>query len=466
MSHLRRFSGPLIALSLIVPLLVLTAAPAGAQDDDDPPPLTVFVFANVMTNADRVGQPDEDWQVRVSIRTLSDCAPTRGEGNHDTYWIDAGSEAGARLSLEECVFSIAAAMRDASLDRDCIVTAQLAWGRNPSEADYEEGTLLTSSRPDGESRLAIRRKPGSGCVRPNRTHFFITGSDIVETLPDASNDANLLALAQRAAGLAEFVVRVDPDPLPDAVLPPGCDRVTTFDVLGNGQRVAAVVHEADGSCPLRASVPNPPAPFEAPEGRAVAFDGADRNILVDLSRLVRLRPARIAIIQNVAGSLNRGAVSYAIGRSCGDASTTGPSAGGATSPLYEGRFTVHGPHVPAFGATAVYPVGTASATSTAVVGCSVSVTISGVPAGCSVAGGPTQTLTWSADAPIEHFDFEFDVRCGTGATPAAPPPAPPTTPNTDPPAEDAELMTETDAPTGTGDRPAETGGPPRHAPTG
>ena len=76
---------------------------------------------------------------------------------------------------------------------------------------------------------------------------------------------------------------------------------------------------------------------------------------------------------------------------------------------------MHGPHVPTFGATAVYAVGTESATSTEVVGCSVTVTVSGVPAGCSVAGGSTQTLTWSADAPFDHFDFEFDIGCGVGA---------------------------------------------------
>ena len=466
MSHLRRIHWPLIVLSLLLPVLVLVAAPAAAQNDDDPPPLTIFVFANVMTNAERRSLPDEDWQVRVSIRTLSGCTPTRGDGAHDTYWIGTRSEAGARLSLQECVFSITAVARDASRDLDCSVPAQLAWGRNPNEADYEEGTLLTSSRPAGESRISIRREPNSGCARPNRTHFFILGSDIVEALPADSADDNLLTLARRAAELTEFMVRVEPDPSPDAQLPPGCDRETTVRVLGNGERAPAVLHDATARCPLRATVPDAPAPFEAPQGRGVEFDGAGRNILVDLSRLVRLSPARIVIIQDVTGSVNRGAISYAITRSCGEASTSLPTAGGATSPLYEGRYTVHGPHVPAFGATAVYPVGATSATSTAVVGCSVSVTISEVPAGCSLPGGPTQTLTWSADAPFEHFDFEFDLRCGDGATPAAPSPVPPTTATTDPPAEDAELMTEMEDSTAIDAQPEETGGPPRDAPTG
>ena len=149
---------------------------------------------------------------------------------------------------------------------------------------------------------------------------------------------------------------------------------------GDGKRVPAVVSGATDPCPLRVTGSGASPPFEVPEGRAVGFDGAGRNILVDVTRLARLSPARIVIIQDVTGSLNRGSVSYAISRSCGDASTDEPSADGATTPLYLGRFTVHGPRLPAFGATAVYPVGAESATSTDVVGCSVTVTVSGVPA--------------------------------------------------------------------------------------
>ena len=464
MPHPRRLHGPLTVLSLLVSVLVLAGAPAAAQDDDDdpPPPLTVFVFANVMTNADRIAEPDEDWEVQVSIRTLNECVPTRGDGDHDTYWIDARSEAGTRLSLEECVFSIAAAVRDASRDGDCRYTAQLAWGSNPGDADYEEGTLLTAARPDGESRLSIRRKPGSGCVRGNRTHFFITGADIVEALPDDSNDGNLLALAERAAELTEFAIRVAPDPSADVELHPGCDRTTWVSVPGNGERASAAVHDAGAPCPLRATGIDPPSAFEAPQGSGVTFDGAGRNILVDVTRLVRLRPARIVIIQDVAGSVNRGDVSYAITRTCGSVSTSLPAAGAATSPLYEGRYTVHGPHVPTFGATATYAVGAISGTS-GVVGCSVSVTVNGVPAGCSIAGGHTQTLTWSAAAPFDHFDFEFDIRCASGTTPVPAPQEPSAIPGAAPSAED---MTEADDVAGTADPPAETVGPPRDAATG
>ena len=418
MSHLRRISGSLLALALIVPAMVLATAPAAAQDDDEyriPAPL-VFVFANVMTNAERVGQADENWQVRVSIRTLNDnCTPTLGDLPGDTRWIEAGGEAGALLSVWECIFSITATIRDASVAQGCILTAQLAWGRTPDDADYEEGPLLTSSRPDGEQRVSIRRDPGARCATPNRAHFVIDGSDIVEPLPAASADADLLALARRAAELSEFEIRVEPDDSTGSRLPAGCDQTTTVDVRGDGKRVPAVVSGATDPCPMRVTGSGASPPFEVPQGRAVGFDGAGRNILVDVTRLARLQPARIVIIQDVTGSLNRGSVSYAVNRSCGDASTDEPSADGATTPLYLGRFTVHGPRLPAFGATAVYPVGAESATSTEVVGCSVTVTVSGVPAGCSVAGGPTQTLTWSAGAPFDHFDFEFDIGCGPGA---------------------------------------------------
>ncbi len=416
MSHLRRFYGPLTVLSLLVSTLVLATAPAAAQDDDYqiPPPI-VFVFANVMTNADRIGQPDEDWQVQVSIRTLNDtCTPTRGDLPGNSRWIEAGGETGALLSVWECLFSFTAVIRDASVAQQCNVAAELAWGRDPDDADYDEGPLLTSSRPDGETRISIRRQPNSFCARPNHTNFVIHGSGIVEPLPAGSADDDLLALARRAAELAEFEISVAPDPSPGARLPAGCDRTTTVNVAGDGKRVPAVVSDTGESCPLRAMASDAPAPFEARRGLGVEFDGAGRNILVAVSRLFGLSPARIAIIQDVTGSLNRGGVSYAISRSCGDASTAEPSARDAATPLYLGRFTVHGPHLPAFGATAIYPVGAESATSTDVVGCSVTVTVSGVPAGCAVAGGPTQTLTWSADAPFEHFDFEFDIGCGVG----------------------------------------------------
>ena len=484
MSHLRRFCGPLTVMSLLVPIVALVAAPVAAQDDDDRTrPLTVFVFSNVMTNADRDTGPDEDWQVRVSVRPLGQCRPTRGDIGGDIPWLDVRSEAGALLSLEECVFSISATVRDASRTRDCVYRGQLAWGPNPREVDFVDDRLLTISRPDDETRISIRREPNGPCGAPTRTHFFISPDDIVEDLPDASADEDLLALARRAAALTEFRIRVEADPSSDRPASPGCDGVTTFTVRGDGQRVATVLHNvvSAGSCPLRATVVDAPAPFEAPEGSSVTFDGGNPNILVNLSRLVRLRPARIAIIQDVDGSNNRGAVTYSINRSCGNVSVTSPATG-AVSELYEGRFAVHAPHSPAFGAGSIFAVGASGATSTSLVGCSARVTISGVPAGCSVAGGNTRRLTWSAADPFEHFDFEFVIRCGEAATATTPstlaPPSRPTT-TTQPPAEEAQPMAEDaqplaeeaqpleeDPPAGSSGDATDAIGPPLDSPTG
>ena len=426
MSNFRRLFGPLTALSLLIPLLVLSAAPAAAQDDDEeePPPITPVVLVNVMTNAERENAKDEDWRVRVSLRPLSKCTPTVGHGTYDTPWIQARTGAVAKLSLQECVYRISAVVRDASIEGGCSYPPQLAWGREPSDADYVDDSLLSFSRPANESTLSIRRKPDSPCLQQNRTYFIIRGGDLVAALPGASADAELLAAARRAAALSEFTVRVEPDPPTGTAPVPGCDRTSEFTVRGDVQPVPVVLHNATGECPLRASVVDAPPAFRVFDERSVSFDGAGLNILVDLSYLLGLTPARIVIIQDVRGSQNRGAVSYAVTRSCGGASTSAPAAGGATSPLVEGRYTVHGSHVPAFGATATYAVG-ASSSASSVSGCSVTVTMSGLPGTCSVAGGGTQTLTWSATDPIEHFDFEFDIGCGGAVPPTASEPTPP-----------------------------------------
>ena len=426
MSNLRRFLGPLIALSLLIPLLVLSAAPAAAQDDDPPPPITVFVLANVMTNALKADNTYEKWQVQVTVRPITGCVPGRGDNQLITAWLDAGHEAAASLSLTECVFEISAVVHENSGSRPCSSIAQLAWGAHTADsgsAEWVDGAVLTLSRPDDESRLSIRRKPGIGCVQPNRTHFTIRAGEVVAPLPAGSADAALLALARRAAEIAAFTVRVEPDYPAGAAMPPGCaGNTTTFTVRGDGVRVAQIVQRTGSACRLRASVVAAPAPFRAVEGRSVSFDGSGANILVDLSSLVRLPHARISIVQDVRGSANRGTVSYAIARSCGDATADPPPTGAPpTVALDEGRFTVHSPDVAALGPTAAHPVGAASVTSGRIVGCSVQVTAANLPGGCTMAGGNTQELTWTAADPIRHFDFEFDVSCGSVPPRTGPP---------------------------------------------
>ena len=413
MSHLRRINRLVIVLSLLVPTLVLTATPAAAQDDDERRhPITVFVFSNVITNAEREEDDDERWQVQVSIRSLRDCNPEQGDRALTTRWLDAGDEAGARLSLEECVFEISATVRDASRSTECGYAAQLAWGTNPADSSFAEGPVLTSSRPADESRLAIRRTPGTGCAGSSRTLFAVDGTAVVRDLPEGSADSDLLELARRAAAIAEFDVLVEADYASGDDVPSGCDTTASVVVRGDGVRVTQSAPRTDKTCSRSASIVDATAPFEIVEGAAERFDDSGANILVDLTSLVRMPHARIAIVQDVNGSGNRGQVSYSITRSCGDvllASTP------ATSTLYEGRFTVHSPDSPAFGPTAVYPAVAASATSGTIVGCTVSVTASGVPGDCSVAGARTRTLTWTAANQLRNFDFEFDIDCGTTA---------------------------------------------------
>ena len=139
---------------------------------------------------------------------------------------------------------------------------------------------------------------------------------------------------------------------------------------------------------------------------------------------MRIESARIAIVQDVRESGNRGEVTYTITRSCGDTTFDSPAPQGSSSTLFEGRFTVHSPDYPQFGPVATYPAVAAGSTSTSVVGCSVTVTVGAVPAGCLVVGGITQTLTWTAADPIAHFDFEFDFYCGGTAPPPTPAPLP------------------------------------------
>ena len=466
MSHHGSFSRSVAVLSLLASTLTLMTTHAAAQDDDDErvPPVTILVVTNAMVNADKQDGDEEKWQARVTVRPLSGCVPRRGDARYQSSWLNAGEQGAVRLSLTECVFEVSAVLREASGSTECTYVAQLAWGRNPADSAYGGGRVLTSSRPGDESRLSIRRSPGSACSRPNRTHFIIRGAGSVDELPDGSADADLAALARRAAEIVEFQVRVAPDYAPGDLVPTGCGETTTFAVSSDGQRVPEVVQHTRASCRLRASVVAAPAPFEAIGGAGVSFDGSVPNVLVDLTSLVRLPYARIAIIQDVAGSGNRGAVSYVVARSCGNVAADTAPRKTTESVLHEGRFTVHSPDLAAFGPIAVHPVGAASLTSGEIVGCSVSVTISNVPEGCVVAGRPARTQTWTAADPVRHFDFEFAISCGTAPAtpattqPAVAPTAPPTTAST-------ASTTQAPAPTAT-TQPATRPGPLKDIATG
>ena len=480
MSRLRHSTSTLAVLALLVAVPALVTTPIGAQEDDTPtPPVKFFVFVNGMTNpdADNDGEPDRRWQVQITVSALGSCVPTQGDAGYTSTWIEAGDEVGARLSLTECVFRISAKARTASRP-DCLSRAQLGWSDSGGNVvgDYRDGSVVTSSRPDDESRLLIRRDPDGGCAVPHRTYFVLGGDSIVEDLPGDSADRDLLARARRAATVGEFTVRVQPA---SGSVAAGCDITRTFSLQGDRSTSAQILGATGDGCPSRASIVAAPAHVKVTEGSYVEFDAALPNIIIDLTSLVRMEAARIAIVQDVVGSANRGEVSYTITRTCGGVALDSPPAQARASELYEGRFTVHSPDIPQFGPVGIYPAVATGATSFTVVGCLVTVTMSGVPAGCAVAGGNTQTLAWSAANPFPHFDFEFDINCG-GATPPAPvvPQQPPATEDTVPaedmvPVDEADTLVDGGGTTGgdTGEAqdaqpPDDPVGPPRDAPTG
>ena len=433
MSRLRHSSTALAVLALAVAAPVLVTAPAAAQDDKPPPPPEFFIFSNVMENPatdnNNDGVPDTRWQVQVTANALGNCVPKRAATSYMSTWFNAGAEVGASLSTGECVFRISATVRVAA-NPGCTYRAELSWANRDGTpvGAYRDGSVITSSRPDDERRLLIRRDADSGCARANRTYFVLGSESIVAELPGDSADAALMARARRAATLGTFTVRVERQPGVRAV---GCDVATTFTVSGDASSSPQELGATGDRCPARASLVSVPAHLRISEGDYVEFDASLPNIIVDLTSLVRMEAARIAIIQDVAGSDNRGEATYAIARSCGGVDLASVPAQATSTPLYEGRFTVHSPDVPQFGPAGIYPAVATSTTSSDVVGCMVSVTVSGLAAGCTVAGGNTQTLTWTAAAPFPHFDFEFDIGCGGAAPPTAPTP-PATAPTDDP----------------------------------
>ena len=136
---------------------------------------------------------------------------------------------------------------------------------------------------------------------------------------------------------------------------------------------------------------------------------------------------RIAIIQDVTASDNKGYVGYKVARACAGVDALPPTivAGGGpgifTLPggqvvvsLLEGRFTVHSSNFANFGAGANYLAVARSTTSSSIDGCEVSVTIQHLPRGCTVSPSHTQSLTWHRSTQFDHYDFEFDIDCSGG----------------------------------------------------
>ena len=282
--------------------------------------------------------------------------------------------------------------------------------------------------------------------------FTIDPEEVVEELPAHSEDDNLEARVQRAVEVTDFQVRVRPDESTKGDR--GCNLLVSFTMQGgeDGEVERALEGIPTGTeCEFNAFIINEPAPFEVND-RGVSFKTSKTEFTVDLSKLVELTPARIAIIQDVSGSGGEGGASYAIERSCGGVDALPPSVaptggvgiyevpgGGKRATLVDGRVTVHYDRSPNFGPGSTYQIAARSLTSSTVEGCSVTVTVSDLPAICTVAGGNSQTLTWRSNRTFDHFDFEFDIDCSGTPTTATTQPSdvPPDIPATDTPTDDS-----------------------------
>ena len=408
-------------LLLVAPLLVSTllasmmaTAPASAQSATT----TVFVLQHV---------PDgttEKWEVRVQIEPLGGCRPSGFL--YSPTWIAEGSLYAARLS-DDCRYSITMEARQVGNSNRGICLAEWAWGASgvdPATLTYSSDTLSIGDFSLIQERLFVRHEGGNNpsCAAVQTSRFRIDGQDVVTPLPTNSLDSGLSARAVRAAAVTEFSVLVEPDYDSPSAIPAGCHKAETIKVKGDGAEkrlTMAAATPAGAACTYRAKVTSAPRPFKIVNESAVSFVAGG---LVNLSSKVNLPLARIAIIQQVSGSNNEGAVSYKIARSCATGldlpPPVGPSSGVFRLPggltvveLREGRFTVHYPVAPNFGAAYTYPAVATSAASNIIGGCSVSTTISEVPDNCSVSGPLTQTITWSTSRPVETYDFEFRLTC-------------------------------------------------------
>ncbi len=428
MLHLRHFSRLLVVLALLATAVAVAASPSTAQSG-----IVVLTFDNVDT---------DDWEVRVTANTLGGCTPKQGPASYSSGWLDTNDEGGEVFNPAVCTYVITAVAQNTTSNVDEICDAELQWGTGGGFSPK----LNTSTRPADQATVQVRHVGGDtpSCSASIVLAFTIHPDEVVQALPPSGTDPDLQARAERAAAITEFNVRVTPDP--STVNRTGCNQSASLLVLGDGEEHEEGLEPVGSkvTCDWRAKIVGAPEPFVVVSSTGKKFSSADATageISVDLSDQVQLPYKRIAIIQDVANSGNEGNVSYTIARACAGVAALPPTAGSTggsgiytlpggqtVATLAEGRFSVHTPNFANFGPGAVYPAVATSTTSSKLGGCSVTVSIEGLPSNCRVDGATTRTLTWSATNPFEHFDFEFDIDCSGAAAPATgtglPPPAP------------------------------------------
>ena len=429
MFHLRRLSKPFLIVALVAAALTASASPATAQG------INVFVFQN---DIDPAANEDENWQTRVTVTSLGGCTPEVGLGSEGyvSSWLRFGSQGGASLNTGTCAYRITAEARRNSRE---VCEAVVAWATSdPADRVFEDELNSGATARGTATQVFIRQKTRTVggdevpiCASAVSVTFSIDPEEVVKELPDHSEDDDLAARAQRAVEVTDFDVRVRPHSSTKGDR--GCDVLLAFTMQGgeDGEVEKALEGMPTGSdCRFTAFLINVPEPYVVDED-GKSFTADKTSLTVDLSGLLELRPARIAIVQDLVGTpAEDGGASYSIQRECAGVEALPPIArpsggagiyqlpgGGFRAALAEGRFTVHSNRNANFGPGATYQIAARSLTSNTVEGCTVSVTVGDLPEDCTVAGGETQTRTWRATRPFDHFDFEFDITCGGVPTP-------------------------------------------------
>ncbi|MYI55866.1 MAG: hypothetical protein F4062_02350 [Acidimicrobiia bacterium] len=428
MTHLRHLTRPLVVIALLaIGLALAVSSPAGAQSD-----IKVFKFESAETDA--------DWEVQITAQALGGCNPPNARAGYVTSWLGPDEEDGEVLDPGVCNYRISAVARQVS-NSGQLCTATVKWGTGGTAA----ASITTANRGAEVTVVAEHATPAACSAQPVLA-ITIDPEDVVEPLPTTAQDSNLQARAERAAVITEFRVKVTPKSA--SINRSGCDQTLDFFVHGDGEEEEKALGSIGSgvTCEFTIKVTEAPPPFQIAKPNGTSFSTADKNINtgqieIDLSEHVRLPYNRIVIIQDVTNNpSNQGTAAYKITSVCAGVAalppiaTTGGSGiytlpGGQTvASLNNGRFTVHSPNFANFGPGASYGAVATSTTSDEIGGCAVTATVEGLPAGCTVAGGPSRTLTWTSANPLQAFDFEFDIYCG-GAQPPDPeiPPPPPTT---------------------------------------
>lgn len=436
MKQFRFLIRSLVAVTVLATAVTVAASSVTAQQP------TVFTFMN---KEDPTGD-DPVWEIRVSVDSFGGCGDDVGRGDDESGWLEPGAEWGALLDLD-CSYTITAVARSDSQPGKVCAT-ELAWG-DTSPAGGAAKLRTRDTARGTETDVSIGHKDGGACDVGLKVTFTLDPDDVVEDLPRNSADSGLEARAERAVEAAKFDIRVTPHD--DTKNRRGCNQLHRFKLSGgdDGEHELAFPGIPVGTdCTFIVTVESAPEPFNITDTDGTTFRtgkvGNDGRIDIELSDVITLPWARIAIIQDVTASGDQGHVGYKIARSCAGVDALPPTivAGGGpgvfTLPggqvvvsLLEGRFTVHSSNFANFGAGANYLAVARTATSSAIDGCEVTATIQHVPRGCTVSPSESQTLTWHRSQPFDHYDFEFDIDCSGGVgSPAVDidlPPAPPST---------------------------------------